>query len=218
MQTTLFSHELDYTRTRLGGYLTEIRSVRELFQGLKIGILLLGDTLGEEFLRPASGIWIHKNAKVDATARIEAPCIIDDKAEVRFGAYLRSGVVIGSGAIVGHASEVKNCVLFDEAYLPHFNYAGDSILGFKAHLGAGAILSNLKSDGSQVSMDGKETGLRKLGSIVGDYSEIGCNAVLCPGTVLGRNTTVYPLTVVRGTIEGNLILKSDNTIWKKRIY
>ena len=161
-------------------------------------------------------IFVHKSAVIAPTAYIAGPCIIGADTEVRHCAYIRGSAVIGKNCVVGNSAEIKNAILFDGVQVPHFNYVGDSILGYKAHLGAGAVTSNVKSDKSLVvlsSADGKvETGLKKFGAIVGDFVEVGCNSVLNPGTVIGRNTTVYPLSSVRGEIPAFSIYKSAEII------
>ena len=167
----------------------------------------------------SEGVLIGKGVRIADTARIEAPAILGDGCEVRHGAYIRGSVILGKGCVVGNSSEIKNSVLFDGAQVPHFNYVGDSVLGKGAHLGAGAICSNLRSDKKNVVIKGDdlyiETGLRKLGAILGDGVEIGCGAVLCPGTVIGKNTSVYPLTLARGIYPGNSIVKNTNIVVSK---
>ena len=164
-------------------------------------------------------IYISKTAKVAPSAHIDGPCIICEGAELRHCAFIRGKVIVGAGAVVGNSVELKSCILFDKAQVPHFNYVGDSVLGYRAHMGAGAITSNFKSDGSKISIrHGSEalpTGRRKLGAMLGDFAEIGCNCVLNPGTVIGSNTTVYPLSSVRGCIEKNKIYKSRDTVIDK---
>ena len=183
-------------------------------------LLALGETLDKsEFFSPKENIWIHKSAKVSESAFVGAPCFIDEGAEIRPFAFVRGDAVIGKGAVVGNSTEIKNAVLFDGAAAPHYNYIGDSIIGFKAHLGAGAIISNLKSDGSDVTVKTSPptgTGRRKVGAFVGDGAEIGCSAVLCPGTVIGRRAVVYPLVRVRGVVPENSIMKSENEIVKRK--
>lgn len=168
------------------------------------------------FFSPCEGVWISKSAKVAETACIMPPCLIMHNAEIRHCAFIRGNVIIGEKCVVGNSTELKNCILFDEAQAPHFNYVGDSVLGRHAHMGAGAIISNLKSDQSDVSIKlGEEsvnTHLRKLGAILGDYAEIGCNSVLNPGTVVGRNSTVYPTSCVRGFVPENSIYKNASNI------
>lgn len=166
------------------------------------------------------GILIGRGARIASSAKIEGPTIIGAGCEVRHCAYLRGGVLLGDGCVVGNSSEVKNSVLMDGAQAPHFNYVGDSVLGEGAHLGAGAVCSNLRSDGKAVTIHAEDgavqTGLRKLGAILGDYAEIGCGSVLCPGTVIGKSTTVYPLTVTRGVYPSDSIVKDTRTVTKKR--
>lgn len=164
---------------------------------------------------PIEGVYIAKTASVAATAVILPPCIIGENAEIRPGAYIRGGVIVGDGAVVGNSSEVKNAILFDGVQIPHFNYCGDSVLGYRAHFGAGAITSNVKNDKTHVVIHGAEkidTGRKKCGAMVGDLVEIGCNSVLSPGTVIGRGTRVYPLTHVRGVIPAGMIVKSPDVI------
>ena len=170
--------------------------------------------------RLGDGILIGRGARIASSAKIEGPTIIGAGCEVRHCAYLRGGVLLGDGCVVGNSSEVKNSVLMDGAQAPHFNYVGDSVLGEGAHLGAGAVCSNLRSDGKAVTIHAEDgavqTGLRKLGAILGDYAEIGCGSVLCPGTVIGKGTAVYPLTVTRGTYPSDSIVKDTRTVTKKR--
>ncbi len=184
-------------------------------------ICRLGPTLDpEKFDQVQEGVWVAKSARVFASAYLAAPCIIDEDAEIRQGAFVRGSALIGKHTVVGNSTEVKNSIVFDHVQIPHFNYVGDSILGYYAHLGAGAICSNVKSDKSEVTVrtpQGKiSTGLKKFGAMVGDHTEVGCNSVLCPGTVLGPNCTVYPLSRVRGTVERDHIFKSEEVIVPKR--
>ena len=182
-------------------------------------ILELGPTLGDDYICKDGNIWIAKDAKIAPTASITGPCIIDSGAEIRHCAFIRGSAVIGKNCVVGNSVEVKNAILFDGAQVPHFNYVGDSILGWRAHMGAGAVTSNVKSDKTNVSVtfgDAKyATGLRKFGAMLGDNVEVGCNSVLCPGSVIGRNATVYPLSRVRGYVGENHIFKSPDNIVKK---
>ena len=164
------------------------------------------------------GVLAGNNVRIADTARIEGPTIISDGCELRHGAYIRGSVILGKGCVVGNSTEIKNSILMDGAQAPHFNYVGDSILGKGAHLGAGAICSNLRSDKETVAIKGADfsldTGLRKLGAILGDGVEVGCGAVLCPGTVIGKNTTVYPLTMARGVYPANCIIKQNDVVKK----
>ncbi|MFA5562037.1 MAG: UDP-N-acetylglucosamine pyrophosphorylase [Eubacteriales bacterium] len=165
-------------------------------------------------------VWVHNTARIAPSALLEGPAIICEGAELRHSAYLRGSVLVGRFAVVGNSTELKNAVLFDGVQVPHFNYVGDSILGHRAHLGAGAICSNVKSDHSNVSIRTSElslqTGLRKVGAFLGDGVEVGCNSVLCPGTVIGRHSSVYPLSCVRGVIPENCILKGDGSLIVKQ--
>ena len=184
----------------------------EVLDGIKAFILELGETLSpEEFDHPAEGVWIAKDAKVFPTAYLGAPCIIDHEAEVRHCAFIRGSAIVGKGAVVGNSVELKNVVLFDKVQTPHYNYVGDSILGFKAHMGAGSITSNVKSDKTLVVVKEPgaphETGRKKFGAILGDNVEVGCNSVLNPGTVIGRRSNVYPTSSVRGVIPADSIYK-----------
>lgn len=164
-------------------------------------------------------IWIGKNVEIANSANIIGPCIIDENTKIKHCAYIRENVIIGKNCTIGNSSEIKNSILFDEATIPHFNYIGNSIIGYKSHFGAGAITSNLKSDKSNISITINDikykTSCRKLGAIVGDNVEIGCNAVLTPGTTIGKNTTIYPLTMIRGEIKENKIVKNNSTIEEK---
>ena len=183
-------------------------------------IYSLAQTLPKDrFYSPGENIWIAKSATIAPTAQINAPCIIDELAEIRHCAYIRGSAVIGKRCVVGNSTEIKNSILFDCVQVPHYNYVGDSILGYKAHLGASAITSNVKSDKSEVKANYPDcaypTGMKKLGAIVGDECEIGCGAVLNPGTVIGNNTTVYPLSFVRGHIPPYTIMKNDGSFVSK---
>lgn len=174
----------------------------------------------EEYDHPAEDVWIAKSALVAPSASITGPCIIGSKSEVRHCAFIRGSALVGSQCVVGNSVELKNVILFDCVQTPHYNYVGDSILGYKSHMGAGSITSNVKSDHSlvHVKYDGNdfETGLKKFGAMLGDNVEVGCNSVLNPGTIIGRNTTVYPLSSVRGAIPANRIFKSHDEIVEKR--
>ena len=187
---------------------------------IKEFVIQLGRTLSEEeYDNPEENVWIARDATVAPSATVCPPAIIGHGAEIRVGAYIRGAVIVGDGCVVGNSCELKNAILFDEVQVPHFNYVGDSILGYRAHTGAGAITSNVKSDKTPVAVrteDGViETGFKKFGAMLGDRVEIGCNSVLNPGTVIGRNTTVYPLSSVRGSIPPDSIFKSADNIVKK---
>ena len=193
----------------------------EILDDLSKFISDLGETLSpEEYDSPGPGVWVAKDAVVYPTAFLCAPCIIGHRTEIRHCAFIRGSVLIGNDAVVGNSTEVKNAVIFDNVEIPHFNYVGDSVLGYKAHLGAGAVTSNVKGDRTDVTVyDGTEkaaTGRDKLGAMLGDHAEVGCNSVLNPGTVLGRNAQVYPLSRVRGTVPANHIYKDPEHIVPKR--
>ena len=211
----------DLSQSLAGGYLAKFRYPWEALSGLKAEIERIGESLPkEEYREIAPKVWVHKTAKIAPTAYLGAPCVIGAGTEVRHCAFIRGSALIGENCVVGNSAEVKNAVLFNGAQTPHFNYVGDSVLGYKAHLGAGAVTSNVKSDKTPVTVKNGsekiETGLKKMGAMVGDFAEIGCNAVLNPGTVIGRNATVYPLSRVRGTVGENCIFKGENNIVKKR--
>ena len=189
----------------------------EIIPKIRDCIFLLGEALDvREYEKVGECVYISRYAKIDNNAKIEGACIIGKGATLRKGAYLRGNCIIGDGCVIGNSSEIKNSILFNESQVPHFNYVGDSILGYKSHLGAGAKISNLKSDKTPVSItvnnEKIKTDLKKLGAILGDCVEVGCNAVLNPGTVVGRNTTIYPLSNVRGYVSENCIYKSANEI------
>lgn len=175
-------------------------------------IIELGKKLDKEkYKKIGDNIWVAKTAKISPSASIAGPTIIDENAEIRHCAFIRGKAIVGKNAVVGNSVELKNCILFNNTQVPHYNYVGDSILGYKAHMGAGSITSNVKSDKTNVVIKGKEnikTNLRKVGAFLGDGVEIGCNSVLNPGTVIGRNTSVYPLSCVRGVIPENSIYKN----------
>ena len=193
----------------------------EVLDDIKAFILELGPTLPkDEFDNPAEGVWIAKDAKVFASAYIGSPCIIDHEAEVRQCAFLRCPAIVGKNAVVGNSTELKNVVLFDNVQVPHYNYVGDSVLGYKAHMGAGSITSNVKSDKTLVVVHGGDeeiaTGRKKFGAMLGDRVEVGCNSVLNPGTVIGRDCNVYPLSMVRGVVPAGHIFKKQDDIVPKR--
>ena len=181
----------------------------------------LGPTLPEaDYDHPSDLVWIAKSAKVASTASITGPCIIGPEAEIRHCAFIRGNALVGAGAVVGNSTELKNVILFDKVQVPHYNYVGDSILGFRAHMGAGSITSNVKSDKTLVVVKNGderiETGLKKFGAMVGDCVEIGCGSILNPGTVIGRNSSVYPLSSVRGVIAANSIYKKQGEVAGKQ--
>jgi len=193
----------------------------EVLDDIKAFILELGPTLpAEEFDNPYEGVWIAKDASVFPSAYIGAPCIIDHGAEIRHCAFIRGSAIVGKNAVVGNSCELKNVILFDSVQTPHYNYVGDSVLGYKAHMGAGSITSNIKSDKTNVFVKDPEgtieTGRRKIGAILGDNVEVGCNSVLNPGTIVGRRSNIYPTSCVRGVIPADSIYKSQVEIVLKK--
>lgn len=211
---------LDLKKTIAKDLFKDVADAWRVLPNISDFIIKLGDKLPKDkFEKIAKDIWIAKNTKINISAELNGPLIIDEGVEIRHCAYIRGKVIIGKNSVIGNSTELKNSILFDNVQVPHYNYVGDSILGYKAHLGAGSITSNVKSDRSiiKISYDGIKinTGLKKFGAIVGDYVEIGCNAVLNPGTIIGRKSTVYPLTSVRGIIQPNCICKTNNIIVKK---
>ncbi len=192
----------------------------EVLPRIKDFILVLGQTLSpEEYDCKGDGIWIAKSAKVAPTAFINGPCIIGKNAEIRHCAFIRGNAIVGENSVVGNSTELKNVILFNNVQVPHYNYVGDSILGYKSHMGAGSITSNVKSDKTQVTIqyegDVIETGLKKMGAILGNYVEVGCNSVLNPGTIIGSNTNVYPLSMVRGYVPKGSIYKKKGEVVEK---
>lgn len=211
----------DLSHTLAAPLLREVIYPWEALPRISDFLKALGPTLPEaEYDHPAEFIWIARSASVAPSAGITGPCIICPGAEVRQCAFLRGNALVGAGATVGNSTELKNVILFDEVQVPHYNYVGDSILGYLAHMGAGSITSNVKGDKQNVVVkNGDEllpTGLRKFGAMLGDRAEIGCNSVLNPGTVIGRNTSVYPLSSVRGVIPADHIFKSQDNIVPRR--
>lgn len=206
----------DLNHTIAKEYLQRFTYPWQALAGIKQFILETGNALGEEYEEISPKVWVHKSANIAPTAYINAPCIIGANTEVRHCAFIRGSALIGEGCVVGNSAELKNVILFDGVQVPHYNYVGDSILGFKAHMGAGSITSNVKSDKTPVRVDGVDTGMKKIGAMLGDFVEIGCNSVLNPGTVVGRGSRVYPLSCVRGTVAENSIYKKQGEIVEKR--
>lgn len=183
-------------------------------------IVKLGECLPEDkYEKRGENIWIAKSAKVAPTACLNGPLIVDEEAEIRHCAFVRGSAIVGKGAVVGNSTELKNVVLFNKVQVPHYNYVGDSVLGYKSHMGAGSITSNVKSDKTLVTVKSPEknieTGLKKMGAMLGDCVEVGCNSVLNPGTVIGKNSNIYPTSCVRGCIPANSIYKKEGTIVAK---
>ncbi len=194
----------------------------EILPKISAFIIRLGNSLPEEkYEKRGENIWVARNAKVFSSAYIGGPAIIDEEAEIRQCAFIRGNAIVGKGAVVGNSTELKNVILFNKVQVPHYNYVGDSILGYKAHMGAGSITSNVKSDKTLVvvkSVDGNiETGLKKFGAMLGDCVEVGCNSVLNPGSIVGRETNIYPLSRVRGYIPEKSIYKDSGNIVQKEI-
>ncbi len=193
----------------------------DILPKIKDYILELGKTLpADKFEKRGDDVWIAKSAKVFDSAYIAGPCIIDEEAEIRHCAFIRGSAIVGKGVVVGNSTELKNVILFNKVQVPHYNYVGDSILGYKAHMGAGAKVSNVKSDKKLVVIkngkdDQVETGLKKVGAMLGDCVEVGCNSILNPGTIIGRLCNIYPLSSVRGCIPAKHIFKDQNNIVPK---
>ena len=211
----------DLEHSLAGDYLRGFEYPWEALKGIKEEILRLGATLDpDEYDEVAPQVWVHKTATVAPTAYLGAPCIIGAKTEVRHCAFVRGSALVGAGCVVGNSVELKNVILFDSVQTPHYNYVGDSILGYKSHMGAGSITSNVKSDKTLVTVRSREkaieTGLKKMGAMLGDHVEVGCNSVLNPGTVIGRNSNVYPLSSVRGVVPANSIHKNSGAVVTKK--
>ena len=211
---------LDLSHTMAGEYLSQFQYPWEALDGIKELILSLGSQLSpEEYNQPREHVWVHKTAIVAPTAYLGAPCIIGPETEVRHCAFIRGSALVGAHCVVGNSAELKNSILFDEVQTPHYNYVGDSILGYKSHMGAGSVTSNIKSDKTSVVIKGETdipTGRRKVGAVLGDFVEVGCNSVLNPGTILGRHSIVYPTSCVRGVIPANSIYKDKDHIVQRQ--
>ncbi len=212
---------LDLSKTIAAGLFDGREYPWEVLCDIKDFIRRIGPSLDPAlYEKTGEDVWISKTAKVFPSAYIAGPCIIDHEAEIRHCAFIRGSAIVGKNAVVGNSTELKNVVLFDNVQVPHYNYVGDSVLGYKAHMGAGAITSNVKADRKPTVLSlgeegAIETGLKKFGAILGDYAEIGCNAVLNPATVIGRNTNVYPLSFVRGYVPADSIFKRAGSIVAK---
>ena len=208
---------LDLSHTLAGSYLAQFQYPWEALDGIKDLILTLGPSLDPaEYEERSPGVWVHKTASIAPTAFLGAPCVIGPETEVRHCAFIRGSALVGAGCVVGNSVELKNVILFDGVQTPHYNYVGDSILGFKSHMGAGSITSNVKSDKTLVVVRTREerleTGRKKFGAILGDHVEVGCNSVLNPGTIIGRASRVYPLSSVRGAVPPDSIFKGPGTV------
>lgn len=210
----------DLTHTIAGDYLAGFTYPWEALAGIKELILELGPKLGDEYEEVQPEVWVHKTANVFPSAYIGSPCIVGANTEVRHCAFVRGSAIIGENCVVGNSVELKNVILFDNVQTPHYNYVGDSILGYKSHMGAGSITSNVKSDKSLVVIKNGdevvETGRKKVGAMLGDLVEVGCNSVMNPGTVIGRNSNVYPVSSVRGVVPADSIVKTGGVVVHKR--
>lgn len=204
-------YDLEHTQAK--AFLERVTYPWQALEEIGALILRLGPTL-VDYREVHPGIWIHPTARVADSAQLDAPCIIGPDTEVRHCAFIRGNALIGQGCVVGNSTELKNAILFDGVQVPHYNYVGDSILGYKAHLGAGAVCSNVRGDKGLVSIGGISTGRKKVGAMIGDFAEIGCHAVLNPGTIIGRSSRVYPTACVRGIVPAEHIYKNDGTIVK----
>ena len=212
-------YDLDHTLA--GEYLAQFTWPWEALSGIKEMIVRLGETLDPaEYTQVSPQVWVHKTAAVAPTAYLGAPCIIGANTEVRHCAFIRGAARVGENCVVGNSVELKNVILFDHVQTPHYNYVGDSILGYYSHMGAGSITSNVKSDKTPVVVHGQgedvPTGLKKMGAMLGDHVEVGCNSVLNPGTVIGRNSNIYPLSCVRGVVPERSIWKTGGVVVHKR--
>lgn len=210
----------DLSHTAARDYLAGFTYPWEALKGISDFIIKLGSTLSpDEYDNPSENVWVHKTAKVFPSAYIGAPCIIGANTEVRHCAFIRGSALVGENCVVGNSVELKNIIIFDNVQTPHYNYVGDSILGYKSHMGAGSITSNVKSDKTNVvikSADEQlETGIKKIGAMLGDFVEVGCNSVLNPGTVIGRNSNIYPTSCVRGVVPENSIWKTGGVVVSK---
>lgn len=211
---------LDWTKSLAGKYLQEEQQLWDLVPKIATLLKKISAQLPKAYQEIQPSVWVGPGTEIAPTATILGPAIIGANCQIRHGAFVREEVICGDDVIIGNATEVKNSILFDGVQIPHFNYVGDSILGYKAHLGAGAIISNFKSTGDEihVMIDDQKvgSGLNKLGALLGDRVEIGCNSVLFPGTIVGHDSIVYPLTPVRGTIPANVIIKTDGEVYSRR--
>ncbi len=210
----------DLEHSMAAEYLSRFTYPWEALKGIREEIIRLGESLNKgEFSEAAPQVWVHKTAVVAPTAYLGAPCIIGAKTEVRHCAFIRGSALVGEGCVVGNSVELKNVILFDSVQVPHYNYVGDSILGYKSHMGAGSITSNVKSDKTLVTVrsgdETVETGLKKMGAMLGEYVEVGCNSVLNPGTVIGRESNIYPLSCVRGAVPARSIWKTGGVVVSK---
>lgn len=210
----------DLSHTAAAEYLSKYTYPWEALKGISSLIIELGSRLDpDEYDNPSENVWIHKTAKVFPSAYIGSPCIIGAGTEVRHCAFIRGSALVGENCVIGNSAELKNVIIFDNVQTPHYNYVGDSILGYKSHMGAGSITSNVKSDKTNVVIkngdEALETGIKKIGAMLGDFVEVGCNSVLNPGTIVGKNSSIYPTSCVRGVIPADSIYKVGGTIAAK---
>lgn len=212
----------DLNHTQASSYLQQYEYPWEALKGIKDFIIELGSSLGDDYNEVSEHVWVHKDAKVFDSAYLGAPCIIGARTEVRHCAFVRGSALVGEDCVIGNSVELKNVIIFDSVQVPHYNYVGDSILGYKSHMGAGSITSNVKSDKKLVEVhldDTKiETHMKKIGAILGDYVEVGCGSILNPGTIVGRHSNIYPLSSVRGYVAGHSIYKNKNEVVQKEEY
>ena len=208
----------DFNKTIASSYILKY-DYPEVLNHIGEIILEISKTLNNDYQEISPNVFVHKSVKIDKSATIIGPCLVLENSEIRVNAYIRGNVIIGKNCVIGNSTELKNAILFDEVKVPHFNYIGDSILGYKVHFGAGSLTSNVKSDESNVTLtinsEKIKTNRKKIGALVGDKVEIGCNAVLTPGSIIGKNTTIYPLVMVRGEIPENKIVKSTTMVDKR---
>lgn len=208
----------DLNHTLANNYLNQFTYPWEALKGITDLIISIGNTLDKnEYKEISTNVWVHKTANIYPTAYLGSPCIIGENTEIRHCAFIRGSALVGNNCVIGNSVELKNVILFDNVQVPHYNYVGDSILGYKSHMGAGSITSNVKSDKKLVVIHNDldiETNLKKVGAFLGDNVEVGCNSVLNPGTIVGRNTNIYPLSSVRGCISPNSIYKNGNSYLK----
>ena len=208
----------DFNKTIASSYILKY-DYPEVLNHIGEIIFEISKTLNNDYQEISPNVFVHKSVKIDKSATIIGPCLVLENSEIRVNAYIRGNVIIGKNCVIGNSTELKNAILFDEVKVPHFNYIGDSLLGYKVHFGAGSLTSNVKSDESNVTLtinsEKIKTNRKKIGALVGDKVEIGCNAVLTPGTIIGKNTTIYPLVMVRGEIPENKIVKSTTMVDKR---
>ena len=211
-------YDLEHTQAK--SYLEQFTYPWEALKGIKDFIVQLGSTLGDDYQEVSPQVWVHRTATVAPTACLGAPCIIGAGTEVRHCAFIRGSALVGENCVVGNSVELKNVILFDNVQVPHYNYVGDSILGYKSHMGAGSLTSNVKSDKTLVVVKSPDeqipTGLKKFGAMLGDFVEVGCNSVLNPGTVIGPHSNIYPTSCVRGVVPPDSIWKTGGNIVAKR--